>query len=272
MLKGKKRSIVIYLSGALFLFFAGKQSIVYLSRGTEKTASYIMYPVLIAQNKIVEPIKKWFEKKRTMQELEQYVVALQAERDELLADNIQLHATLDYLKDIKELIDFKKQYVEKNDYVVQILVKHFSEQSHFFLIDGGSYKGIKKNMVAVYKNCLIGRVTEVYPFYSKVVLITDKACKVASYCKQTKSNGIHHGTNNVSSTTINHVSHLSAVKKGDHVISSGEGLIFPRGFALGTIISYKAEDLFYTIEIEPLIDMRSISHCLIMQKGDTARA
>ena len=36
-------------------------------------------------------------------------------------------------------------------------------------------------MIAVFKDCFLGRVVEVYPWYSKVLLITDPGCKVAVY-------------------------------------------------------------------------------------------
>ena len=181
-----------------------------------------------------------------------------------------LHALLHYDHDIKELADFKKRYEESHGHIAQILMKHFSDQSHFFLIDIGTRQGIKPDMVAVYKNCLIGKVAEVYPFYSKVVLITDKTCKVAAYCAQTHASGIHEGSNQSEQTMLNHVSHLSVMKEGDLILSSGEGLIFPQGFALGNVMSCKPNGLLYTVHVEPLVDMHALAYCLIIQKGAEA--
>jgi len=60
-----------------------------------------------------------------------------------------------------------------------------SENAQFILVDGGSRQGVKKDMVALHNNCLIGRVDDVYPWYCKICLITDPACKVAAYCAKT---------------------------------------------------------------------------------------
>lgn len=268
MFAKKRKVFFIYvLVGIVLFFIVTKRSIYFPHRIINAAASYLIYPVLVMQHKIVTPIKQWFEKKRTVHELNVCIATLRAERENLLAENIKLSATLDYRNDIQELLDFKQQYDDKFACLTHILVKNFSDQAHFFLIDGGSKKGIKTDMVAVFKNCLLGRVIEVYPLYSKVVLITDKTCKVASYCKQTNASGIYHGNNQFDYMTVDHVSHLSLIKEGDYIFSSGEGLVFPRGFALGRVISSECNGLFYRVKIAPLIDIRSLQYCYIIQKG-----
>jgi rod shape-determining protein MreC len=226
-----------------------------------------MFPILMAQNKIVMPIKDYFEEKKSIQELQAVIAKLQKERDEVVALNIQLQALFNYIEDTKELTLFKKQFDTGDAILAQVLVKHFSDQSHYFLIDKGSESGIQQDMVALYKNCLLGKVIEVYPLYSKVLLITDALCKVAAFCPQTQSSGIHEGSNQEGVTGLRYVSHLAEIEPNDLVLSSGDGLIFPKGFALGKIKSCKPDGLFYDVSVELLIDMRKISYCYIVQKG-----
>lgn len=217
------------------------------------------------QSSLVTPLKNFFERRRTNQELTRELHNLKMERDSALNENIKLHALLDYQKETSELIDFKKRYVLDKALISQVVTKHFSEQAHYFLIDAGSGKGVNPDMVAVYNNCLIGRVSEVYPLYSKVVLITDKSCKVAACCMKTKAYGIYQGTNNLSSGALTQVSHLSHIINEDMLLSTGEGLIFPKGFALGKINSYQVQGLFYTIITKPIVDMREIKYCQIIR-------
>lgn len=233
----------------------------------ERISSYIMYPILVAQNKVVIPIKEYFETKRSMEEMEKMLCALQSEKAELLAQNVQLNAMISYNEEIKELVEFKKQFEKVDAIVCQILVKHFSDQSHYFLIDKGSNAGIVPDMVAIYKNCLLGKVTQVYPKYSKVLLITDAMCKVAAYCVHTQASGIHEGNNNECFTGMRYVSHLAEVEPDDLVLSSGDGLIFPKGFALGKIKECNPAGLFYDVTLTPLIDLRKIDYCFVIQKG-----
>lgn len=122
-------------------------------------------------------------------------------------------------------------------------------------------------MVALYKNCIIGKVTEVYPCHSKIVLVTDRTCNIAAVCAQSKALGIYHGANEEWTAHLEHVSHLAIIEQGDLVLSTGEGLIFPRGFGLGRITRSTRDGLFYTISLAPLVDVRAISHCYLVQKG-----
>ena len=226
-----------------------------------------MYPVLVLQHKIITPIKGILELRRSMQEMQQLLQAAQAERDELLAQNVELNSLISYNEDIKELTEFKKQYAYQEMALAQVLVKHFSDQTHYLLVDKGSKAGITVDMVAVYKNCLLGKVVEVQPLYSKVLLVTDALCKVAAYCAHTQASGIHEGSNNETMAGLRYVSHLTEIEPDDLVLSSGDGLVFPKGYALGKIASCKPEGLFYDVTVKPLIDFRTINYCFIIQKG-----
>ena len=232
-------------------------------------SSYVMYPVLVVQNSIVSPIKLYFQRRQTLQECYALITHLQAERNDLLAQNVQLNAMISYESEIQELVAFKKQYQDAQGVVAQVLVKNFSEQSHYFLIDKGVDAGIKPDMVAVYKNCLIGKVVEVFPQYSKLILITDKLCKVAAYCPHTQATGIYEGNNQEQISGMKYVSHLAQVEPEDLVLSSGDGLVFPKGFALGKIKTCNPEGLFYDVSVELLYDLRAIDYCFVMQKGSS---
>ncbi len=220
------------------------------------------------QHHIATPIKEYFAKKKSVSELQEQLAQLQAERDTILAQNIELHGIISFAQDTQELVEFKQRYNFTQALLAQVLVKNFSPQSHFFLIDKGSNSGAQKDMVVIYKDCLIGRVSEVYPHYSKVVLISDQSCKVAAYCAQSKATGIYQGSNEEWSARLDHVSHLSSLEMGELILSSGDGLIFPRGFGLGKIKNYQTEGLFHQVSIEPLVDLHAINHCYVVHKGE----
>jgi rod shape-determining protein MreC len=225
----------------------------------------ITYPFLRLQKIIVDPIKKWSSERVTLAELHATIDTLRTEQEATLAENIRLQSTLAYYKDVEELLAFNERYANKG-YVSQILVKQFSSREHSFLVQGGLTQGITKDMVATYKNNLIGRVVEVYPWYSKVQLITDGACQVAAYCTRTRAQGIHKGAYNNHETLLDFVSHLEKLHVGDLVVSSGQGLVFPQGFALGTIISYVPEDLYQQVRVKPIVDLLAIKYCTLLAK------
>ncbi len=260
---------IFYFLALILLFFVGRSFVISVSTMAGQCASCVIYPILYMQHKLVDPFKEYFQRHKTAQEIADELATVKAEKEALQAELIVLKSTEQYHENIKELLDFKKRY--SSDFVVigQIIFKHFSPQVHFFLVDQGSKHGVQVDMIAVYNNCLIGRVCEVYPWYCKVVAITDGSCKVAAYCDHTKSCGIHVGINQLEQTNFERVSHLLPVKNGDMILSSGEGLVFPNGFGLGRIKESKKEGLWNRIVVEPLVNFKELSACALLHKSAT---
>jgi rod shape-determining protein MreC len=242
------------------IFFNGPQSI-------DRIASTLLYPFIIMQHTCSETISSFFHKRASVAQMKIQLTQLQEEKDSLLASNIELHSVIEFAQDTQELRDFRNRYQCDFALVAQVIARNFSDLAHFFLIDKGSVSGVALDMVVIYKNCLIGRVSEVYPYYSKILLVTDRTCNVAAACTQSKASGIYQGTNQKWSASLKHISHLCPVEIGELIISSGDGLIFPRGFGLGKIKSLKTHGLFHTIDVEPLVDIHAIQHLYIVKKG-----
>lgn len=251
--------------GMLFFLLQHMFSVSLLSSIHYLSAS-VLYPVLQLQRVVVDPIKNWSERRANIKDLYAMIDTLRSEQNTLVAENIRLQSALAYYKDIDELVQFNTRYAQKG-HIAQILVKHLSSREHFFLVEGGLAQGIHKDMVATYKNNVIGRVIEVYPWYSKIQLITDASCQVAAYCTRTRAQGIHKGTYSEYESNLDYVSHLDRVQIGDLVVSSGEGLVFPQGFALGKITSSVVDDLYQHVKIKPVIDFRSIKYCTLLAKN-----
>ena len=249
-------------------FFVSRQLLLveYSIFGT--VSSYMLYPVLRAQQLIIEPIKQKIQQRKTMNELQISYDELQQQLIDVVAENIALQAMRFYTDEISELSDFKKRYNVTHVRIAQIVARHLSEQNQFFLVNVGSRHGIIKDMVALYHNCLIGKVTHVYPWYCKICLITDKECNVAAVCAKTGASGIIEGMNNTQELTMQYISHLVVMQEHDMVLSSGDGLIFPNGFGLGTITSAKKGDLFYDVTIKPLLDFCSLRYCIVISKDE----
>lgn len=270
-----KNKIVVIIVLTIISFFIFRHCTVVGVSVVESISSCTLYPLLRVQQLIVGSISSWLEHRVSLQELEKKVEDLKKQYDNVFAENIALKATYHYAEETKELRDFNKRYLLNDGHVAHILARHFSPNNQFFLVDAGTIHGIQKDMVALYVNSIVGRVVSVYPWYCKVCLITDVDCKVAAVCLSlfTKNSsfiksatGIHEGTNNRGCTVMQYVSHLESVAIGDDVLSSGEGLIFPKGFALGKVLSADKGDLFYTITVQPALDFQSLRYCTLIAK------
>jgi len=67
---------------------------------------------------------------------------------------------------------------------------------------------------------------------------------------------------------LRYVSHLEDVKMDDMLLSTGDGLIFPNGFALGKITKIEQGGLFYDIEVKPSLDFHTLRYCTLLTKDD----
>lgn len=228
-----------------------------------------IYPILIVQRSVAGKIRTWTERKRIAEDLEVLLQQSDDELSKLLAENITLCASALYMQDIEELREFKERYADENVVIAHVLLRQFSGNGHYFLVDAGADRGIESNMVVVYKNCLVGRVSSVYAHYSKVVLITDQMSKIPARCVETRAQGIHEGRNALEETTLTFMSHLVTLAKDDLVLSSGDGLVFPQGFGLGYVRSFALDTLGFTYEVtvEPLLDFKTLRYCCIMHKN-----
>jgi len=258
MIKKGLTSIII-----LGILFVGLSRLLGLSDGgVESVASYVAYPFLRLQKMITQPYISWQKRRCITKNLLVELEGLMKERNSLVKELIALKGLQRYQAETQDMRDYLKRYDTSSSVVAPILLKNFSG-GDFYLIDAGENFGITKDMIALYNNNLIGKVTEVYPSYSKVSLVTDPHCNVAAYCASNGVKGIHHGLNQ-GRTTLSYVDHRDEVHKGDLVLSSGEGGLFPRGFALGKIAHADSDGYSRSILIKPLVDLKGIDYCCIV--------
>ncbi len=261
MLKRKNKILKIFVI-LIFIFFAYK-IIIHKKSGLENIAANITHPFIVSANKIVQPIKKFLNKKRDLKKLLQENNLLKERNEAFLLENVELKASINYSNQNQELLDFKKRYELDNFIYADIILKKISKYEHYFLINKGTLHGLEKDMIVLYKFQVIGKITESYRWHSKVTLITDPNSKISCYANTSQATGIVTGIGNTKSLDFNFVSHLDKLQEEDLVISSGKGMVYPEGYCLGKITNTEKHDLYYKIKIEPLVKLEVLENCLV---------
>ncbi|AXK60393.1 rod shape-determining protein MreC [Candidatus Chromulinivorax destructor] len=242
----------------IFLFCFMINRLFFFSPGmAELSSSYVLYPILRVQRFFTDPITRYFTQKSNLAALHQDIAKLVLEKDDLQAQVIRLETTLNFEQCSQEIRDYATKYDFSGQQLAQVLLRSFDDAGHFYWVDAGLNKGISCNMIAVYKNNIIGRVIHVDPLYSKIALITDKRCKITAMCAQTKSVGIYEG-NNSFAPGFDFVPHYETLQVGDLLISTGQGLVYPQGFAVGKILNFHIQDVAYKVTVQPLIDIKQL--------------
>jgi rod shape-determining protein MreC len=167
-------------------------------------------------------------------------------------------------KRLQDALGFTEQQKQMNKYKFRIAeVVQFIQQGKTITINLGEKDNIHTNMAVISVEGLIGRVTEVTPFYSNVQLLTgiddkasieskattldSKAIAVTSKGSVNESFGlIERFDPDTQMLVMTKIDRNDPLKVGDTIITSGKGLVFPRGIEIGTVVERKEGDLGIT--------------------------
>lgn len=168
-------------------------------------------------------------------------------------------------KQLREQLGLVKKE-EFNLAAVNIIGQDPNNLVQFINIDKGSKDKIKENQpVIVSNNFLIGKITEVTPASSKVILITDSHNKVNAQIQEADANGIVKGEHGLG-LIMEMIPQNKIIKRGDKVITSGIGNEFPVGLYIGQVeeINTTDNELFQKARISPSIDFKTLKVAFVI--------
>lgn len=261
-----RTALIFMINSALFLWLLYR--ICFYSVGVfERLGSCFIYPFLRVQYYCVTPIKSYFGRRAQVQELQERCAMLEKTVTTLEEEVIALRSNQLFAQDTQELIEYQKRFNPAYRQLAHIMLVQRTQGAHYMWIDAGSLHGIAPDMIAVHKNCLLGRVITTYPYYSKVQLITDASCNIAVRCQNGNALGIYQGTGESGVGQINHVNHLHELVPNDMIFSSGQGLLYPSGFAIGTIESWEPVGVYYQVRVKLACNVDEIGYCYLYNHG-----
>ncbi|MBM17894.1 MAG: rod shape-determining protein MreC [Epsilonproteobacteria bacterium] len=254
----------VYLFYLVLFLFIINRLFFFSPNIAEKTISCIVYPFLKIKTCIVYPFILATDYVHTVSGLQHKLHELENNYQLLQEKYIQQQGQQSFYKDTQELIDFAQRYKNHDKVLAQILVTSVGDCEDTIMIDAGATQGVQKDQVVVYKGIMIGRIVEVYPWYSKVALLTDRRCKVAAECKKGVT-GICCGQNN-GKLELHFVPHFKDVVVQDMIMSTGKGLVYPKGFALGQVVSVSSDNVTHFIQAKPLYDLSQLDYVYVFKR------
>ncbi len=162
------------------------------------------------------------------------------EQNELLTEQNESMALLEKEnKSLYEFLDLKKEHTDFKLVNAKVIAKTNSNYVSTFIIDKGSFHGIKENMAIITSNgALMGVTYSVDSNSTRCLSVISYDAKVGVYDEECGETGVLSGSfthfnNNM--CVIEGVDELSAIKKGDKIYTSGLGEIYPRGLKIGVV-------------------------------------
>src|ERR1051326_6582997 len=192
---------------------------------------------------------------------------LQNEIDRLQMEQVRLRQDADQARRLQALLEFRQKTVAKT-VAAQVIGTSGTEQSRVIIIDKGSRDGIKPDMAVITPDGIVGKVKEVFPLSSQVLLINDHDSGAGVILESSRLQGIIKGTP-LGELQINDIMSDEKVDPGERVVTSGGDRIYPKGYAVGTVIAATPDrdnDPFLAIKIKPAANLSRRKEVLVITK------
>jgi len=169
-------------------------------------------------------------------------------------------------KRLKMLLDLKTQ---RSDLVAiaEVFARDPGNWFHLLWIDKGSLDGIRKGMIAVTPDGIVGMVRDVLGNRSSIMLITDINSAVAVRIQDIREEGILEGRGD-NMTYLKYIPRDVEVEYGQAVITSGLDGLYPEGIIVGYIkdIRKTGTGFFQDIIVQPTQNLNRVEEVAILRR------
>lgn len=187
--------------------------------------------------------------------------------DQLKIEQAQLKEQAEQTRRLQALLGFKQKFVGET-VAAQIVSGGGSEQSRVIYIDRGSSDGMKANMPVITPDGIVGKIKEVYPLTSQVLLVTDHESGAGVILQKARLQGVLRGLGQ-GDTQVNDIMSDEKVEAGEQVVTSGGDGIYPKGLPVGTVTSAAADresEPFLRIKIRLAANVDQVEEVLVITK------
>ena len=102
-------------------------------------------------------------------------------------------------------------------------------------IEAGSAHGLKEGQSVLFDNFLIGRISEIYQHYAKILLIFDSRSKISATTENSRNNILIEGRNNTE-LFVKYLPETTEIVNSEIVVTSNYATLYPAGIAIGRIM------------------------------------
>ncbi len=135
----------------------------------------------------------------------------------------------------------------------RILSSPYDGLHHFFLIAAGQREGLEKDQAVIVTEGVVGRLEKVGRYVSRVLLLNDTNSRIPVMTSASKQKAILAGDGSFLPTLV-YVGDTRKVQRGENVVTSGLGGMFPPGLPVGRV----EEIINGKIRIRPYVPFQSL--------------
>jgi rod shape-determining protein MreC len=175
---------------------------------------------------------------------------------------------------LKEDLNFKNERSEYNYIGCNVIGNSGGNYLDGFIIDKGQKDNIKKGMVVITAAGLVGQVTSTASNWSIIQSISNENIAVSGMVESANEiNGIVKGYKDDNNNLLAKLYYLpldSAIKKGDVILTSGFGNLYPKGIRIGEVTDIEVDQgkIMENAIIKPYVDFNKLQQVLVVVPKD----
>jgi rod shape-determining protein MreC len=236
-----------------------------------RTVTQALVPFERALTSVGTAVTSFTEAVSQIQRLREDNARLHSEVDQLTIENVRLREAAVAAQQAAQL-EAAGRAIPFESVAASVIARDPSGILHTVMLGAGTDAGVRVGHIVVSDQGLVGRVTEVGPGYSKVLLVTDPASNVSAIVQGSRATGIVRGQYG-DTLVMDWILQTDEVKVGEVVITAGLALgnelrsLFPKGLVIGTVVAIDRSDnaAYERAILLPAVDLRRLEHVLVVK-------
>lgn len=265
-LLGNKRLFILLMGLILFIAVMGftlgpRTNLSWPEKFVKDTVGFVQYVFYKPASYVAGFFEDISNLRALQEENEQLKIALaHYTRDKAIYNRIEQEN-----QRLQEMLDFTEQQKKMYDYkwkIAQVISVNDDPVNRTIVVNLGAREGVKEGMAVSSDKGLVGVISHVSNFTSTVRLATSMDAKdpnsngiaVTAQGKENDVFGmIETFDREQGMFLMTRIEDATPLKKGDTIVSSGIGGVFPRGMVIGTVKDIQVGEygLTYTATVEP---------------------
>jgi rod shape-determining protein MreC len=198
--------------------------------------------------------------------------ALRAENEQLRQSYIDTTEILAENARLRAMLDYKKSAPQFDFVTAAVVARDPGTWTNIIIINRGTAHGIAKDMPVITSQGLVGNVVQAFSGTAKVQLVLDPRSAVGALVQRPESRVAAivegNGARPLSPRMVN-LARDADIIKGDKVITSGFGGIYPKGLLLGEVVDVVNEEgglLKYAL-LKPAVDFDRLEEVFVIVRS-----
>jgi len=161
-------------------------------------------------------------------------------------------------------------YKQQFEYIgARVVDNTVYRRNNYLTLNRGTAQGVQKDMGVICPEGVVGVVLEVSENYCTVMSLLHKSAKVSARLKRDGTIGpvTWDDASDYRSATLRELPTHAKLAKGDTLVTSGLGDVYPAGIPVATIDTYEivSGEHYYTVKVHLTTDFKKLEHVYIIK-------